>query len=153
MNIKCLWSSKFIFSSCKYQKVIALAVVVWFSGGMKLQAQTSGENAPEVENKVEVPVQKEVPQPVVDKMPEEKNQELPEIVIKEVPINKIIEITQPFIKSVPVTSELGQNIIKEAPIAQDLKLPRNINLLIAPPKFISPELMAPETPQDKRKNV
>lgn len=128
MNIKNFWSSKFIFNSYKYEKVVALALVLWILGGMKIQAQTANGNEPEV-----------------------KNPELPEVVIKEVPIIKILELTQPLINTEPAkTLELPQNIFKEVPTVKDLQLPINLNFLITPLEFINPELMAPETPQDKQ---
>lgn len=158
-----MWSSKFIFNSCKYKKVVVLGVILWISGGMKLQAQTVNNNVPEVKNqdeqKVEELIQKELPQPVLDKTPEVKNQELPliikevpevkkpelpKVVIKEVPIIKILDLTQPLINTEPVKT------LELPPTAKNLQLPTNPNFLVAPPEFISPELTAPETPQDKK---
>lgn len=154
MNIKSVWSSKFIFHSYKHQKVIALAVVLWTLAGIKLQAQTVNKNVPEVknevENKVEAPIQKEMQQPVVDKIPEVKNQELP-LVVKEVPEVKKPELPETVIKAVPISKiiELTQPLINNEVIKTEV-LPINPNVLIAPPEFISSELIVPETPQDKK---
>ena len=153
MSVRSFWRKetafldKIVICTTIYQQinpisVTVLAILLCMLGGVKLHAQTVSDKAPEGDNSG-------ITEVVTEEVSEAENPELPETVVKEVPILKILELTQPLINAEPVqTPKSPQNLVKEAP--SKLQLPVNPKFLITPPHFIYPELMAPETIQNKQ---